>query len=173
MGGAAAGLQIDSVTDDALWALTQRLVTTDCSFRLASDFVAEVAFPRVSALSSTASRPLLRTCQWLGKHQPKAVQSQLLLPLLVDPAMGSAQAELVLRSVKESPAPLVQELLEGALGEAPPPPWGEPLLHTWHSVLGLRLALPAAAVLHRLLELLEPQLEAQKTSQKYCNLLFA
>jgi uncharacterized membrane protein YgcG len=53
------------------------------------------------------------------------------------------------------------------------PPWGDPLLHTWHSVLGLRLALPAATVLLPLLSLLEAQAVAQQKSQKYCNVLFA
>jgi hypothetical protein len=52
-------------------------------------------------------------------------------------------------------------------------PWGDPLLHTWHSVLGLRLALPAVTILLPLLKLLEAQASEQQKSQKYCNVLFA
>ena len=52
------------------------------------------------ALSATASRPLLAVCQLATLHQPKATQTHLLLPLLCENNMGSAQAELILRSVK-------------------------------------------------------------------------
>jgi hypothetical protein len=52
------------------------------------------------ALSATASRPLLAVCQLATLHQPKATQTHLLLPLLCESNMGSAQAELILRSVK-------------------------------------------------------------------------
>ena len=52
------------------------------------------------ALSTTASRPMLAICQLASLNQPKATQTSLLLPLLCENNMGSAQAELVLRSIK-------------------------------------------------------------------------
>ena len=171
----------EGVVDEALLALARRLITVDCSFRLATEFIKGAVLPRIASLAVTASRPLLATCQLVTSVQPRAAQGNLLLPLLCDHNMGSAQAELVLRAIKGDgkdgagrlPLEMVQALLAEALGDAPPPPWGDPLLHTWHSVLGLRLALSGPAVLTPLLSALEQQREAQKTSQKYCNVLFA
>jgi nucleoid-associated protein YgaU len=82
------------LVDEALLALARRLITVDCSFRLATEFIKGAVLPRIASLAATASRPLLAMCQLVTSVQPKAAQVNLLLPLLCDHNMGSAQAEL-------------------------------------------------------------------------------
>lgn len=135
---------VREVPDEVLLLLVEELVTEAMSQRQAQAFLRTVFLAKVMGLAQPASRALLAAILKASKDHPRAAIHHLVLPLLRQPDLGSAQVEVANRIVKEGlqEAPKLQ-LLSAILdmhNPSQPGVQGVPLTHV--SIAILQVGIP-------------------------------
>lgn len=88
-------------SDPAVLSLTSICLTETTPQRQATGFFQEFVLPVVCGLNHAASRVLFSSLLSAAKLQPRAALFAFLCPLFSDPTIGSAQAEIITRLLRE------------------------------------------------------------------------
>ena len=160
--------------DEAVLCACQAAAKPDVGGRAAAAFVGAVLRPRLSALTSQATRTLFTAMTALLAQHARPLLDELILPTLWQGggALSAGQAEVLTRLLKELPESLlsraVAEFLAGERGQ--PSSWSEAQVSLLQALLNRKPALDAAC-LGELVVQCDANVDELKKSLKFSNLL--
>mmetsp|Transcript_10675 Transcript_10675/g.14625 ORF Transcript_10675/g.14625 Transcript_10675/m.14625 type:complete len:371 (-) Transcript_10675:11-1123(-) len=185
----------EDLDEQKLTWLCNFVVTPDLAFQTSLAFVHCTLLPKIVTLTSTASRVLLSSTTSLAKKFPKLAVCAVLLPLIADAKLGSAQSEIFTKVLKELPSDMVVLCFRGILCmnadvEDPiyislqtdadallitpllkPFEWRESLIQILQNIITMKVAMPQD-IIDALIMQLQERIEQFKDSLKYSNLVF-
>ena len=160
--------------DEAVLCACQAAAKPDVGGRAAAAFVGAVLRPRLSALTSQATRTLFTAMTALLAQHARPLLDELILPTLWQGggALSAGQAEVLTRLLKELPESLlsraVAEFLAGERGQ--PSSWSEAQVSLLQALLNRKPALDATC-LGELVVQCDANVDELKKSLKFSNLL--